>query len=479
MQFPNDLFPKPDRAERRNAIRAVRSMRNVSVPSTVLHMAVAAPVAIDPDQISTTPPSQADYILHMNDPVYQDIVAARVKMLFEMPFFGNLAVRLKLVDATGWCATAATDGRHLFYNREFIKSLTKPQLLFLIAHEVLHVVYDHFGRRSGRDPKLWNMANDYIVNYTLVEERIGEMPKMGLYDKRYSDEFSSEEVYELLKKNSVTIKMPLDVHLELGNDSEDGDEEGKQPGDGSVSVTVHGKDGPPKLTEADLQKIRAEVKAAVIQSAQQSGAGKVPAGVRRMIEDLINPKLDWRTLLDTHIRSSVKDDYAMHRLSKRSQTLRRMYKTDSRFGGMRAPLLPAQDNVDTVDIACAIDTSGSMTPEMLRDFISEVKGIMQTFREFNLKLWTFDTEVYGYKEFTAQNIDEIDDYDPLGNGGTLFECNWEFMKREGIEPARFVMFTDGYPGGSWGEEGYDVLFIIHGSTTIVAPWGLTCYYEEK
>lgn len=403
----------------------------------------------------------------LSDPVYHEIVAARVKLLFEQPFFGNLAARLKAVDATSWCNTAATDGRHLFYNREFIKSLDRPELLFLIAHEILHVIYDHLGRRGGRDPKVWNMANDYIVNYTLVDERIGRMPKQGLYDQRYTDAMTSEEVYDLLKKNSVTIKMPLDEHLEPneGDGNDDGDGSGGE-GQQDVEVTVMGKDGPPKLTEADLQRIRNEIRAAVIQAAQQVGAGNVPAGIRRMIESLTNPKMDWRALLDAHIRSSVKDDYTFQRISRRS------------WG--TGALLPSQDFMDTVDIAVSIDMSGSITDEQARDMLSEVKGIMQTFREFKLRLWTFDTEIYGYKEFTGENIHEIDEYDPQGGGGTMFEANFEFMKREGIEPQRFVMFTDGYPNSTWGDENYcDTLFVIHGSESIVAPYGQTAYYEEK
>ncbi|RYY05586.1 MAG: hypothetical protein EON55_25925, partial [Alphaproteobacteria bacterium] len=116
----------------------------------------------------------------INDPVYQLIVAARVQLLFDKPFFGNVAARLILVDATDWCATAATDGRHMYYNREFIKSLTKDELMFLVAHEILHCIYDHLGRRGGRDPKLLNMAQDYVINYTLVEDKCGTMPKQGL-----------------------------------------------------------------------------------------------------------------------------------------------------------------------------------------------------------------------------------------------------------------------------------------------------------
>ncbi len=419
----------------------------------------------------------------LNDPVYKEIVAARVKLLFEKPFFGQLASRMITKEVT-WCKTAATDGRHFYYNREFIKGLSKAELLFLVGHEVLHCVYDHLGRRGGRDPKIWNMANDYIVNWTLKDQQVGTMPSMGLYDVKYTDDMHSEELYEILKKNSVTIKMPLDEHLDLTgqqkDDDGDGDGQGQEPGEGgdqdgkggggkgqkTVDVTVMGKDGPPVLTEEDLVKIRNEIKAAVIQTAQQVGAGKVPAGVRRMIQELIEPKMDWRALLDAHIRSSIKDDYTFRRVSRRTW--------GSGF------ILPAQDFMDTIDVAVSIDASGSMSETMLRDILSEVKGIMQTFRDFKLKLWTFDTRVYSYAEFSPENLDDIDTYALGGGGGTLFECNWEFMKAEGIEPQRFIMFTDGYPGGSWGSEEYcDTLFVIHGNDSIVAPFGMTAYYEAK
>ena len=408
----------------------------------------------------------------LNDPVYREIVSARVKLLFEKPFFGHLASRLIAVDASSWCKTAATDGRHLYYNREFVKALTKPELLFLICHEVLHCVYDHLGRRGGRDPKIWNMANDYIVNWTCKDQNVGTMPANGLYEAKWTDELHSEELYEILKKNSVTIKMPLDEHLELGTDTGDGDGDDGDGGKGgrSVEVTVMGKDGPPKLTEEDMAKIRNELKAALIQTAQAVEAGKIPAGVRRMIAELIQPKMDWRALLDAHIRSSIKDDFTFQRMSRRS------------WGHSEEPsaIFPAQNFMDTVDVAVSIDASGSMSEGMLRDILSETKGIMLTFRDFVLKLWTFDTQVYSYKEFTPENIDEIDTYAIGGGGGTMFECNWEYMKREGIEPNRFVMFTDGYPGGSWGDENYcDTLFVIHGNKTIVAPFGMTAYYEEK
>lgn len=401
--------------------------------------------------------------VNLNDPIVYALVSARVKLLLEKPFFGALATRLQIVDASSWCKTAATDGRHFYYNRDFIKGLTPDELLFLFGHEVLHCVYDHMGRRGTRDPKVWNMANDYIVNYTLVKEKLGKMPAGGLFDERYTDHMTSEEVYDGLGKNSTTIKITLDEHLEM---AEPGDEDG----DNSVEVTVMGKDGPPKLTEADIQQIRNEVRAATMQAAQSAGAGNVPAGVKRLIQELTQPKMDWRTLLESHIKSTVKDDFTFQKISRRSL---------STLGTGNAAIFPGQNVMDSIDIAVSIDTSGSMTDEMLRDFLGEVKGIMEMFRDFKLTLWTFDTQVYGVKVFTQENLHEIMEYDPQGGGGTSFEVNWTLMKEQGIEPQRFVMFTDGYPGYTWGDPDYvDTLFVIHGNDQIVAPFGITAYYDK-
>ena len=282
----------------------------------------------------------------LNDPIKKEIIAARISLLFTHPFIGNIATRLQLVDATNWLPTAATDGRRLYYNREFIKSLTKNELVFLVGHEILHCVYDHMGRRGNRRPEIWNMAIDYIVNYTLKANDIGEMPKVGLYSDKYTDEWSSDAVYNDLIKNSVQVQIPFDHHMDFGGDDDDGKNKGKcdagegdgngdipgrgqgedegnsEGGSGGKSMTVtvvgDGSDGPVKVTEEDLQKIRNEIKSSVINAAQSVGAGKVPAGVRRMIDELTEPKMDWRELLQMHIKSSIMDDFTYQKMNRRS-----------------------------------------------------------------------------------------------------------------------------------------------------------------
>lgn len=407
----------------------------------------------------------------ITDPVVEKLTYARVKLLLEHPWFGQVALGLKLTEGGDWCNTAATDGRHLFYNRQFILDLTPAQVMFLVGHEIMHACYEHIGRRGHREPDLWNMAVDYIVNYTLKHSGVGEMPPGGLYDDAYTDELYGEELYEILLKNQCKVLMPLDQHLNLEEPGE-GEGEGSGGSGEMVEVTVTGQNGPPKLSKQDIEDIRNELRSAMIQAAQQAGAGKVPLGIRRLIDELTEPKMDWRALLDAHIRSSVKDDYTFARLSRRTHAM-------TALGGRRY-IMPGQNFLDTVDIAITIDASGSLTNEMLRDLLSEVKGIMETFRDFKIKLWSFDTQVYNYVEIGAENINEFDTWEPGGGGGTLFECNWAFMKEHEIDPTRLIMFTDGYPNGTWGDPDYcDTLFIVHGPRSITAPFGLTAHYDAE
>ena len=391
--------------------------------------------------------------------VREKIVGARIALLLKAPFFGNLATRLKIENADDWCPTAATDGRKLYYNSEFLKKMPAKQLEFLIGHEVLHCVYDHMGRRGERNPQLWNIADDYCVNQDLLDQRIGERIPVGLYEPKYRG-WSAEEVYDDLEKNADKIDIDdlvdklLDEHLD--GDGEDGEgKDGDEKKDGK---------GRPKLSEEERKQIRDEIKEAVMSAAQTVGAGNLPSGVKRLIKDLTAPQLNWRELLQQQIVSTIRSDYTWSRVSRKG------WDIDA--------VLPGNDVEREIDICVAIDTSGSMSDNMLKDILSEVKGIMESYNSFKLHLWSFDTEVYNATVFTQENLDEIMEWEVGGGGGTIFEANWEYMKEQDIAPKKFVMFTDGYPGMGWGDENYcDTLFIIHGSTTIEAPFGLTAYYD--
>lgn len=391
--------------------------------------------------------------------VREKLITARIALLLKAPFFGNLATRMKLINADDWCPTAATDGRHFYYNTLFVEKLPAKQLEFLVGHEVLHAVYDHMGRRGDRDPMIFNIANDYAVNADLVDQKVGERINVVpmLYDPKYRG-VSSEEIYDDLMKNVKKISleqladMLLDEHLDgNGNGEGDGDDE-----DGN---------GRPRLSEEERKQIRDEIREAVLNAAQQSGAGNLPAGVKRLIKDLTEPVIDWRTLLEQQIQSTIKSDFTWMKPSRRG------WHMDAIMPGM----LPGTQ----IDVCIAIDTSGSISERDIKDFMTEIKGIMEAYDEYKIHVWCFDTEIYNPQVFTSDNLEDIATYQPAGGGGTDFMVNYEFMKQNDIEPKKFIMFTDGMPFGEWGEEEYcDVCWIIKGNPNVEPPFGVWAHYEE-
>lgn len=383
------------------------------------------------------------------DPVIDKIIVARVGLLLRHPFFGNMATRLKIQEGWPELKTAATDGRTIFFNRKFFEKMTVKQVEFVIAHEILHNVFDHMGRREGRQPKIFNIAADYCVNGQLVRDRIGDhkVPDIQIYhDTKYYG-MGAEEIYDKL--------------IEEGNDGSGGD----MLDDHVDWEASNGEDGQPTYTKEELKQIRDEIREATMQAAQAAGAGNTPASVARMIKDLTEPKMNWREILRQQIQSTIKNDYSFMR--------------PNRKGWHMSAILPGTNYEETIDICVSIDMSGSIGDEQAKDFLSEIKGIMEEYKDFKIKVWCFDTKVYNEQDYDGYSMDEFDQYEPMGGGGTAFEANWDYMKKHDINPKKFIMFTDGYPCGSWGDEDYcDTVFIIHGNNTIVPPWGTHAYYEE-
>jgi predicted metal-dependent peptidase len=412
-----------------------------------------APVELTDEQLKT-----------MRENVQERIIVARIGLLLRHPFFGNMATRLKIQAADDWCPTAATDGRNLYYNTQFFNSMSNKEIEFVIAHEILHCVYDHFSRRDHRDPKLYNIAADYIVNNLLVRDRIGAKPKLidCFQDFKYEG-WSSEEVYDELYKNADKIDFDklgelLDEHIDW---EAEGDEDGKDGKSGN------GK-GRPRFTKEELDQIRDEIKEAMLQAASAAGAGNTPAGIQRLIKEMTEPKMNWRELLRQQIQSTIRSDYTFAR--------------PSRKGWHTGAVLPGMNFADQIDISIALDMSGSIGNEQAAEFLGEIQGIMEEFKEYNIKLWCFDTKVYNEQDFSADGGEQLSDYEIMGGGGTDFDANWIYMKENDIQPKKFIMFTDGYPWNSWGDEDYcDTIFIIHGhpDKNLEAPFGQTAHYEEN
>ena len=402
--------------------------------------------------------------------VLDRIIVARIGLLLRHPFFGNMATRLRIVEADEWLGTAAVDGRNLYFNTQFFNAMSNKEIEFVIAHEILHCVFDHLLRREDRDAMIFNIAADYIVNNLLVRDRIGEIPKLVdcFQDFKYEG-WSSEEVYDDIfekydQEQLEQLGELLDEHIDWEGDGDEAAE--GDSNDGKPCPGGKGENKRPSYSKDELKKIRDEIKESMINAAQSAGAGNTPAGVQRMIKELTEPKMNWRQLLRQQIQSTIKSDFTFTRPSRKGQ--------------MSGAILPGMSFQDTIDICVSIDMSGSIGDKQAKDFLSEVNGIMEEFQDYQIKVWCFDTEVYNEADFTSDNGENIEDYEVKGGGGTDFMANWSYMKEHGIEPKKFIMFTDGYAWDSWGDPDYcDTIFVVHSNhdKNIQAPFGQTAHYD--
>jgi len=387
------------------------------------------------------------------------LITARIGLLLRHSFFGNLATRLVLINSDSWCATAATDGQKFYYNSRFIMMLKPKEVEFLVGHEVLHVVYDHMGRIGDRDPQMWNIADDYAVNADLKKHKIGQFITTVpcLYEAKYEGK-SAEEIYDDLMKNVKKISIDdlvdqmLDEHL-------DGDSEGE-----GEEVDGSGK-GRPRMSSEERERIRQEVRQAIISAAQGSEAGSLPSGVERLIKNTTNPIMPWRELIQCNLTSSIRNDYSWARPNRRS------WHMDAFMPGMT----PGEE----IDVTIAIDMSGSISNKQGQDFLGEIGGMMESFAGYKVHVFCFDTDTYNPADFNSENMDTIDTYELSGGGGTDFDCIFTYLKSNDINPKRLIVFTDGYPCGSWGDKNYcDTTWIIHGDPNPSPPFGTFALYKD-
>ena len=392
------------------------------------------------------------------------LITARIGLLLRHSFFGNLATRLQLINADSWCGTAATDGQKFYYNSRFIMLLKVKEVEFLVGHEVLHVVYDHMGRRGTRDPQMWNIADDYTVNADLKRHKVGQFITTVpcLYEAKY-DGKPAEEIYDDLMKNvqKISINDLLDQMIDDHMDGEDGEDGDGEDGDGKPG---QGK-GRPRMSAEEKERVRQEVKQAIIAAAQGAEAGSIPKGVERLIRDTTDPQMPWRELLQVNLTSAIRNDYSWARPNRRS------WHMDA--------IMPGMTPGEEIDVTVAIDMSGSISNKQASMFLSEIAGMMSSFSGYKVHVFCFDTRTYNPADFTSENMDLIDEYEPMGGGGTDFDCIFDYLKENAIDPKRLIVFTDGYPCGSWGDKDYcDTTWIIHGDKDPHPPFGTWAIYDE-
>jgi predicted metal-dependent peptidase len=220
------------------------------------------------------------------------------------------------------------------------------------------------------------------------------------------------------------------------------------------------------MSAEERERVRQEVKQAIINAASSAEAGSLPLGVERLIKQATNPVMPWRELIQTNLTSAIRTDYSWMRPSRR--------------GWHMDAIMPGMNPGEEIDVVVAIDMSGSISNKQAQQFLGEVGGMMDAFDGYKVHVFCFDTETYNPKDFSSENMDLIEEYEPMGGGGTDFDCIFKYLKDIGNVPKRLICFTDGYPFGSWGDADYcDTTWIIHGDKNPNPPFGTYAIYDES
>ena len=399
------------------------------------------PVSMHPAWEAANRPME-DFSEKEIDDINEKIKTALVAMLLKNEFFGIVALRLGK-SLRSDIKSAATDGRNIYFNPGFVNALSLEETVFLIGHEVYHCVFEHFLRRDGRNPKLWNVAGDFVINGICDRDKLGKVIDGALLDRKSYDGLTTEQIYEKLDEEAEKIYITLDDHFDIDN----------------MSDNATDKDGNPiTISPEEAQQIQDEIRASIIQAAKASG--NVPGEIKRIVDGFLKPKIDWRDLLAAQVASKVPYDTTFVNPNRRSWS--------NQFGAIFPGDLPDQK----LKIGIALDNSGSFTDEMLKEAMSEVHGIMTQYNDYEIKIWCFDTQVSGEKDFTPDNVDEVRTYEFTGGGGTAIAVNWDYMMKKDIEVDMLVCFTDLYSTdlARIDPNFVDTVWIIHDSRE-VPPFG--------
>jgi predicted metal-dependent peptidase len=369
--------------------------------------------------------------------VEEKIRKARAGLVLDQPFFGSLALRMEIKDAGNQIPTIGTDGVMMVYNPEFIKSLTALELKGVLCHEVMHVVLLHHLRREGRDPELWNIAADYAINPILTDADF-TLTKGCLLEDRFRDK-SADEIYKiLLKEQPPKQKQPQGG----GTNSDPG-------GCGQVM------DYPGQPSEAEKTKAEQMVKMAVIQAAKQAEArGTLPGSIKRVVGELTNPVICWRSLLRRFIQETSRNDFTWSRPNRR-------------FLG-HGIYLPSLRSDELKPVCLAIDTSGSIDNQTLNDFASELNSILEEY-ESKISVLYCDTMINKAEEYSRDDLPLH--LKPVGGGGTSFIPPFKWIEKHNKDIACMIYFTDLQCNDFPDQPSYPVLWMQHGDYGNDVPFG--------
>jgi predicted metal-dependent peptidase len=365
------------------------------------------------------------------------IQKARTTLLLDHPFFGTLLFRLG-AQARSSIATMATDGVSLYFNPQFVETLSAAEIAGTLAHEVMHPALQHHTRRGGRNPRRWNMACDYAINPMLLDAGL-TLPKDVLLDNRFRG-MSAERIYNLLEEEEQNQSSSSNAESENQGDAADSGGDSNTP----ESCNKDNDDTPavpqtpggigqvldaPELEngEGDTVAEQARDWQIAVEQAETVAklAGKLPAGVTRSLEAAASAGVDWRELLRRAWSETIPADYSWTRPNRRHV-----------WNGLYLPGVVCEG---VGEICIAVDCSGSINVRQLGLFEAEVRSILAGQQPRLVHVLYFDTEVQKVETYQAGQPVKLA---PIGGGGTDFRPCFRWLEERGITPQTLVFLTD-------------------------------------
>jgi len=376
----------------------------------------------------------------------KELQQAEKRMFRDHPFYTCLYAALKKVEDPA-VSTMCTDGREIRYNPEFVLTLSIPELLFVICHEVLHVAFLHQVRRGEREFKLWNVAADYAINGILIKAGL-IMPADGLHEVRF-DGMKAEKIYDILKDERSEGEKPTpsddqgeDGEGEAQSDSQGGEGEPSDDASGSGEASTGEQEVPwgevldgtnddgSVLSEIDKAEIERDTASRIYEASQvdkKSGTGTGGNASKGALDSMKAEELPWHEILKDSLVKSLPCDLSYSR-------------PDRRFIH-RGIILPGHVHDQTGDLVCAIDTSGSQSTEELQVIAGRINEIVDVINPRSVVVIYCDSTINGEPQVFERGDDVK--LEMRGGGGTAFNPPFNWVEHEGLDPHALIYFTDG------------------------------------
>ncbi|MBK8453835.1 MAG: VWA-like domain-containing protein [Thiofilum sp.] len=414
------------------------------------------------------------------------IVAARTRLILDKPFLGALVLRLPLQAADpSWCVTTGTDARKFYYNPAYIAELRPDEMQFVLAHEALHCALGHFARRQHRVKHRWDLACDYALNPILLDEGLKPPPGMIML-KQYVG-MTAEEIYPCIADNDRSETLDQHLYDKEDNPNEGGQhsqsnpldqrntqpkpqtpskqdtEQGEQPNPPSArsqqppefDPSALGGNPPPPLTPAEVEELALQWQQRLAGAAQQAEqAGKLSGVMKRLVEEMLRPRLPWRSVLAHYLTGMARDDYSYTRPSTR------------RGNPAIFPSLKSQQ----INAVVAVDVSGSISHEQLQECLAELNALKGQIRA-GITLIACDAEIVAGFPRQFEPWEEVVLPAEIAGGGTTdFRPVFEWVNRQDRMPDIVIYFTDAQGFFPQIVPHYPVLWLVKGSAGV--PWGI-------